>query len=871
MKKFLSMLLALSVVFPYTFGAAGSVFAKTAPTTDEVEMLNDALAYAQTQVNNNFEKAYEAAVKADVLTKGTAPAVKATKAAWDAVGVKALVDKYLNDEYLKQGKDFTAAGANYKELAGNMYSFVGAGVDTETALATFITNTYAKKAAVNQYKLDIAEFDKAIENVDYDAYSTNVNTTTKKTYLEEAKDAVDAIKVACKNVLKSGGVAYLTETTITADTYAAAKTAYNALTISSATGDKKLSEVMIGNTGVGTGKYLVNGVLTKTDEANQETTDKANAAAVKAAAQALYAKDVTKNPNNKDKDDAWLTVVNFLADATKLTKAPTGIEHADKCVNAVAAINGLNVYADKYKAEKDGNGNIVRDAADVDKIVKDTTIDVYTKALAGTAIVNEITDAEKAIAALTSEAAAKQFAFNQEKRIAAIKDAQEAVVKAETYYPLELEKYNAAVEAAIAKVKAAKIGDNLDNIKVDASEIATADKVKASFAEGSLATAFNAQVAAITNTINNVKNYGKTVLDPTYIVCSDVAVALKAYCGENGVRTAAEVKAVSVEAFIATLPTKGQIKDGKAAAESAIKAIPTTVKYADKAAVEAAYKAAQDYAKVMGKDAYTDTDITNKADLTVATEALYNAMVKDFAVKVYQVSKTDKTALKALKAEFDAANVDETRDNKIGSGMFATKDAFNDTAVDTALSAIRTNEKNAVKAAINALPINITAADKAAVEAARKAYDAYVAEYTDPASNDYAASDLADVLKALQTAEAALAEVAPAYGDTDAKASLLDMNRKVTIWRTSKKSIRVTAVGSVSEIKENGYTVKYTFYKKAPGAKAFKAVKTTTSNKYTYTNLKKGYNKFQVKVKVYDAEGKLVASKTTFYKAVKVK
>ena len=97
------------------------------------------------------------------------------------------------------------------------------------------------------------------------------------------------------------------------------------------------------------------------------------------------------------------------------------------------------------------------------------------------------------------------------------------------------------------------------------------------------------------------------------------------------------------------------------------------------------------------------------------------------------------------------------------------------------------------------------------------------------------------------------------------------MDRKVTIWRTSKKSIRVTAVGSVSEIKENGYTVKYTFYKKAPGAKAFKAVKTTTSNKFVYKNLKKGTNKFQVKVSVYNAEGKLVASKTTFYRAAKVK
>ena len=97
------------------------------------------------------------------------------------------------------------------------------------------------------------------------------------------------------------------------------------------------------------------------------------------------------------------------------------------------------------------------------------------------------------------------------------------------------------------------------------------------------------------------------------------------------------------------------------------------------------------------------------------------------------------------------------------------------------------------------------------------------------------------------------------------------MSRKLTIWRTSKTSIKVTAVGSVKNIKDNGYTVKYSFYKKAPGATSYKLIKTTTSNKYTYTNLKKGTNKFQVKVKVYDADGKLVATKMTYYRAAKIK
>ena len=126
-------------------------------------------------------------------------------------------------------------------------------------------------------------------------------------------------------------------------------------------------------------------------------------------------------------------------------------------------------------------------------------------------------------------------------------------------------------------------------------------------------------------------------------------------------------------------------------------------------------------------------------------------------------------------------------------------------------------------------------------------------------------------LKALEDAEKEISVLAPAYDNQDAKADLLDMSRKLTIWRTSKTSIRVTAVGSVKNIKANGYTVKYSFYKKAPGATSYKLIKTTTSNKYTYTNLKKGTNKFQVKVKVYDADGKLVATKMTYYRAAKIK
>ena len=107
--------------------------------------------------------------------------------------------------------------------------------------------------------------------------------------------------------------------------------------------------------------------------------------------------------------------------------------------------------------------------------------------------------------------------------------------------------------------------------------------------------------------------------------------------------------------------------------------------------------------------------------------------------------------------------------------------------------------------------------------------------------------------------------------DAAAKDILKNASRRITIWRTSKKSIRVTAVGDLSDLIEKGYVVKYTFYKKAPGADKYTAIKTTENNKYNYTKLKKGINKFQVKIRIYDKDGNFVASGWTYYRAAKTK
>lgn len=98
-----------------------------------------------------------------------------------------------------------------------------------------------------------------------------------------------------------------------------------------------------------------------------------------------------------------------------------------------------------------------------------------------------------------------------------------------------------------------------------------------------------------------------------------------------------------------------------------------------------------------------------------------------------------------------------------------------------------------------------------------------------------------------------------------------DLSKKLKMTRTSKKSRRIAVLGDVSEIKDMGYTVKYTFYKKGPKDKKYRAIRTTTNNRYKFLKLKTGTNRFKVMIRVYDNEGKLIASKMTEIKTAKVK
>ena len=297
----------------------------------------------------------------------------------------------------------------------------------------------------------------------------------------------------------------------------------------------------------------------------------------------------------------------------------------------------------------------------------------------------------------------------------------------------------------------------------------------------------------------------------------------------------------------------------KAELEEAIKALDTNATIENKDAYLAVKDSYDEYAKLAGAEDPSNLPLLKSyvSKIVGLEKTAVNEAIAALPIKA-KVTLADKDAVVAARTALD--NYVNAYSKFPAGWGYAPATISKLTDAEDQISAL---EKANVAKLIAAIPATVTIEDKAAIEAAKAAYDAL--------SDEDKAAISTQLVEKLNTALSQLEAITPKYDNQDAKADLLDMSRKLTIWRTSKTSIKVTAVGSVKNIKANGYTVKYSFYKKAPGATSYKLVKTTTSNKYTYTNLKKGTNKFQVKVKVYDADGKLVATKMTYYRAAKIK
>ena len=912
MKKFLSMLLALSVVFTFTFGSASSAFAAQTEAEKYSSAVTDAQG-AMTEIVDQYSASLvykqDGTLSTDTTYTKTAidKAIADLKAEYNNEIVEKAADLFKDGDWSAQ--DTTDLATAYEAI--DEVAKVGTAVFTtniKTLDAYGLAEAAAKlEAAVNeitvaQYALSKQEALKA----DITSYTAKVTAAKTKVAAKSAvaKDIKDTVKDVAdfkakfetKNNVKytTYSTEYMTVAYMESELNDAKAKALETLadTATEFKTDEEDRLTAIANNS----SNSVAAINEATVKLNSLDT---NIAAVKASFEAKINAVAIKDV----KDSAVLlqdaiTALNAIDPASKLTTASDSSAFYAE-LDAIASTDALVKYAENYAASLktvyvEATGALKYNAATVDEaltklvaLIKANEASVNTYAKIKAWLENDANcapateDAATLLAAkaqgiaditgvdCTLETVTKTPVDTNYKASNWDKDNKKAVEAVQKEYTLKL-KAATSLDDVKALVKAAKAAMNAYLTTAQVATVTTSAKTQAA-ALGYISSASDYTGKSLAKYADGVaaKDAANTYADATKTAAVEKAVDVlvdAVLAGQKADYTVNEIQDIlkanygAALAEIDKMQGDAALKTAKETLEAAIKALNTNATLETKDAYIAVKGQYDEYKKLAGAQdpanlsllkAYITKIVTlEKAAVTTAMNKLPN-----------NVTLADKDAVEAVRKAYDAY----VADYEEYGAAFGYTEITPITKLTNAEAAISGLVRTEVAKLIAALPATITAKDKEAVEAARKAYDAL--SESDKAIFD---GQSAALVTKLTDAEATIKETTK-YTDTDAKADLLDMARKITIWRTSKTSIRVTAVGSVSNIKENGYTVKYTFYKKAPGSKAFKAVKTTTSNKYTYTNLKKGYNKFQVKVKVYDAEGKLVASKTTFYRAAKVK
>ena len=632
-------------------------------------------------------------------------------------------------------------------------------------------------------------------------------------------------------------------------------------------------------------------VALKTSEAlgNEEITDKATKESVKgllaSKSAAIYKENVdektagtinaTEFANSEKVREALVTAYTFLIDNDKDGVTPSDVQdylnqisvlgtwvgnaktltgEYKELVDNVANIKALEEYAAKYKVAG-------YDAEAIDKIVDEAKARAYKATIAANALttVNDFNDSALTAAKKSIEEANDtdlELEFNKAAYIAGLEDLKAKV--ADTYYEKEAAELVALIDTHIPNIKAAA-DDNAFAVAKNNYEVAKAKINDMTAVKSAISGYVNKAMTTLT-AYEGLLNAGKKDAEKINIR----NINWQDFFAAKGARTQAEVDALiaDAKAKIDTLKTAADLKTEKEAVEALVKAIPAVVKADSEATIKAAWEANKAYVENNGE--YV-TPIYNKAALDAAVTALHNlnkaALSKEIA-KLPAASAVKLTDKAAVMAAYDKAVALNDATAEVG-GMFEGESAFTMTTINGLYDAVRTLDKNAAIAKVNAIPVEVKLADKATIEAARAACDEFIKEYTDYDNNYNAAKQLEVVMKDLTAAEKKLAELEDAnkFTDADAKAYVFDQVAKATSVKLGAKKVKVTANFDASKLVENGYTVEYKFYKstkKSSGYKYTGVTKVEDAKTYTNTNAKKGKNYYKFKIVVKNADGTVI-------------
>ena len=883
MKKFLTVLLALSVVFTYSFSAVGTAFA--ADRTD-TQYLAD-LAKAEQQVLSDLAGEY-ALAKAQVIHDGDKTYTDGTYVIAGAEWLKQLDVLYADTQKAIKAHTVSLQTTNaFNENKDDSIVLTTKYDDVTKDSAALLTalyaanESYAFNAAKAQFATDKAQYIAAANSVDRSIYST---TEQKEAYKEikEINVAANKNPKAYADAIVAGVVAKINAVVIEKTAAAASDVATQYTNIKTMF-DKyidKAAEKYIIKEGADDTATPVPNILSLIEEQNANAQIAANKAALKAdlaskIATAAQDEEVIGYTAEADKYAAWckardaynevmtyliengkISTVKPFPDITVTKDAATGAYVAiegkteDTKTNyqaVVAAVEKIKADAAAKKAKTYSDGKPMYDAELVDKALKDAVDAEYAKyeekeykptTEISVPVLDYDTSFEKlhAKAVIDSKVKAEEMEYNNV-----------------PFYAVEWAKVIEAVNAAKAAIDAAETKADIEKVtkEVDGildiaiKKIQTKANINDLFGSaGALQDAADAiydDLSAYVNYINANKDSDDQITTP-FEGKSD----LYGWLAEKGARTVAEVKALynEAKAEIDKTPTNGQKAADRTAAIAAVKALidvlpsPLTAKVD---ATDAALAAKKAYEKLAPKGeaiAELTTEKTKLDNVIDAIAKLYDAEIN---------TKYDEASKDGIDAA-DAPIFDEIEKLNDIYKSLKGNDSTNYANVATAKATLKTAELNAVVEAINAIPAAVTLGDKAVVEAARKAYDAYVAKYTDYTDpvNGNAAAKVTN-FSALLMAEAMIKALdVNAVESLKVKASSKAVKGKITVKWTVK--------GDASGI--DGYRV-YKSKKANSGYKFMgKTKKLSMANK---KDLKKGTRYFY-KVRAY----KVVDGKTYY-------
>jgi len=850
MDKYVIPLFVIAVMFTFSFGSAFAV--------------------SKAEYNDTLAKTYfDSAMKA--IKESVAGGITLTGDNTYAVDYETLAANY--DAIYDAVVEFVK-GADSEDYVGKVGDM---GMTHEINRIAYIINQDTElqmDLVAEQYAADKADAIAILNSLSAADYSTAELSAALKsalnadcTYQEYVEKLIsDAINEINKASFNSDS---------TVDAYADAKVVIDGYFDAAAQADASTKLVVekyytgANNAVIGLGVYQLNAdyVVTGTTTlaqfkatyiAGEAAVDAANVAAVKAAVATGYADYMRGENADAAKAAIVKDMLDFLAEegvwtSTSADSAKYYITTATAAnVNAaVTQVAELEAVAAQLAAEVDSTGALVRDAEDVADIVTAGTIAAYQYALGRSNVAYDAATYEGQIEDLYTTLDDEKLAYMKKQRETAIADFLAATV---AYYPAEIAELNEIFDAYMAKVNAvtacSKVDDYDSQLENDVNAVLTKDEVNDKSAVDSLKNVADQYVDFLNNQITKEAN--------KYYVEGNNAklnAEIEKLVGNSDARTTAAINALSedVLALVKALPTNAEVEVAEEAADAAVKVLPTTVKTTDKAVIDAAIVAVDAY------EALAAADYDNTGAISTAVTKYAYAYLNEMTAKVKAVDKADKAAVEALIDEFEAF-VDEYEDY-----TDTDLEAIFDNQVDKLegyLDAIKAEAASAVRKAIAAIPVkaNITAADEAKVAAARAAYDAYVADYTDYREDYvYTVTTTADGFVADDFDYAALAGAETLLGMNTEDAAYSVEALKITAKSSAKKgsiTVKWTVEGDTDAVEA------YEIWRSTKKNSGFKKMFTTEKTSYKNTkNLKKGTRYyFKVRAIAYTAEGEKVKS-----------